>query len=120
VIPVFFITSGLQLELRPLIANPLALLRVPVFLVALLLVRGMPAALYLNAIGVGASTAAALLQATSLPVIVPAAQIGLGRGVFIPGERGYADLRRCAGDANLSCGCACDSPTAGLLMVWTG
>jgi len=52
VVPVFFITSGLQLELHQLLASPLALLRVPVFLVALLLVRGVPAVLYLRAIGV--------------------------------------------------------------------
>ena len=54
------------------------------FLVALLVVRGMPAVLYLRAIGVGASSAAALLQATSLPVIVTAAQIGLGLGASLP------------------------------------
>src|SRR5258706_5628759 len=34
-IPVFFITSGLQLDLRGLFASPSALLRVPVFLLAL-------------------------------------------------------------------------------------
>ena len=84
VVPVFFITSGLQLELHQLLASPLALLRVPVFLVALLLVRGMPAVLYLKAIGVRASLAAALLQATSLPVIVTAAQIGLVLGALLP------------------------------------
>jgi Kef-type K+ transport system membrane component KefB len=117
VVPVFFITSGLQLELHQLLASPLALLRVPVFLVALLLVRGMPAVLYLSAIGVRASSAAALLQATSLPVIVTAAQIGLGLGALLPVNRGCADLRRCTVDANLSRGRACDSPTAGLLMV---
>ena len=71
------------MELHQLFANPLALLRVPVFLVALLLVRGMPAALYLRAIGVKASSAVALLQATSLPVIVTAAQIGLALGVLL-------------------------------------
>jgi len=84
VVPVFFITSGLQLELHQLFASPQALLRVPVFLVALLLVRGMPAVLYLKAIGVRASLAAALLQATSLPVIVTAAQIGLVLGALLP------------------------------------
>jgi len=84
VVPVFFITSGLQLELHQLFASPQALLRVPMFLVALLLVRGMPAVLYLKAIGVRASLAAALLQATSLPVIVTAAQIGLVLGALLP------------------------------------
>ena len=71
------------MELHQLFASPQALLRVPVFLVALLVVRGTPAVLYLRAIGVGASAAAALLQATSLPVIVTAAQIGLALGVLL-------------------------------------
>jgi Kef-type K+ transport system membrane component KefB len=84
VVPVFFITSGLQLDLHQLFASPLALLRVPVFLGALLAVRGIPALLYVRAIGVGASSAAALLQATSLPVIVTATQIGLVLGMLLP------------------------------------
>jgi hypothetical protein len=56
----------------------------PRFLIALLLVRGMPTALYLSAIGPRASSAAALLQATSLPVIVTATQIGLVLGMVLP------------------------------------
>jgi Kef-type K+ transport system membrane component KefB len=76
-IPVFFITSGLQLDLRGLFASPSALLRVPVFLLALLIVRGVPAVLYRGAIGTRATLAAALLQATSLPLIVTATAIGV-------------------------------------------
>lgn len=83
-VPVFFIISGLQLDLRGLFASPSALLRVPAFLLALLIVRGVPAVLYLRTIGVWASLAAALVQATSLPLIVTAAQIGVVLGVFLP------------------------------------
>jgi len=45
-IPVFFVSSGLRLDLSGLMQNPGALVRVPVFLVALLLVRGVPALLF--------------------------------------------------------------------------
>jgi Kef-type K+ transport system membrane component KefB len=81
-VPVFFITSGLQLDLRGLFASPSALLRVPAFLVALLIVRGVPALLFRRSIGARNSYAAALLQATSLPLIVTATQIGVALGLL--------------------------------------
>ena len=42
-VPVFFVTSGLTLDLRGLVEHPAALATVPAFLVALLVVRGLPA-----------------------------------------------------------------------------
>ncbi|MET7395164.1 cation:proton antiporter [Dactylosporangium sp. NPDC005572] len=83
-VPVFFVTSGLQLDLRGLFASPSALLRVPVFLLALLIVRGVPAVLYRGAIGTRATAAVALLQATSLPLIVTAAAIGVVLDLLSP------------------------------------
>jgi Kef-type K+ transport system membrane component KefB len=79
-IPVYFVSSGVRLDLRGLIEDPGALVRVPVFLVALLVVRGVPAVLYARAIGRRGSVAAGLLQATSLPFLVTAAQIGTVTG----------------------------------------
>jgi Kef-type K+ transport system membrane component KefB len=76
-VPVFFVSSGVALDLRGLIAEPSALLRVPVFLIALLFVRGVPALLYYRSFGRSATVAAALLQATSLPFLVTAATIGM-------------------------------------------
>ncbi len=77
-------SSGVALDLRGLIAEPSALLRVPVFLLALLLVRGLPAFLYLGTLGRSATVAAALLQATSLPFLVTAATIGMQTGFISP------------------------------------
>jgi hypothetical protein len=57
---------------------------VPVFLLALLLARGLPAALYRPMIGNRSSLAAALLQATSLPFIVAATGIGMELGILGP------------------------------------
>ncbi len=76
-IPVFFISSGLNFDLAALLASPATLLRVPIFLLALLLVRGLPAVLYRPLVGRQRSLIAGLLQATSLSFIVAASQIGL-------------------------------------------
>ena len=83
-VPVLFVASGLRLDLTVLLADPAALVRVPLFLVALLLVRGVPAALYAPTLGKRAAFAAALLQATSLPFIVAATQIGVDIGQLSP------------------------------------
>jgi Kef-type K+ transport system membrane component KefB len=79
-IPVFFVASGIQFDLRAL-ASPDSLAKLPLFVVALLAVRGIPALLYLPALGRAQTLAAGLLQATSLPFIVAATQIGLVLGV---------------------------------------
>src|SRR6266568_2728693 len=80
VVPVFFISSGVKLDLTGLLAHPSALLRVPLFLLALLVVRGVPALLALPTNGPRATAAIGLLQATSLPFIVTATQIGMTLG----------------------------------------
>jgi Kef-type K+ transport system membrane component KefB len=80
VVPVFFVSSGVRLDLHGLLAAPSALLRVPVFLVALLVVRGLPALLYRSRFTPRQTVAAGLLQATSLPFIVTATQIGQATG----------------------------------------
>jgi Kef-type K+ transport system membrane component KefB len=81
-VPVFYVTSGLTLDLPGLLADTTALLQVPVFLLALLVVRGVPALLYLSTAGWRTTAAAGLLQATSLPFIVTATQVGLATGAL--------------------------------------
>jgi Kef-type K+ transport system membrane component KefB len=81
-IPVFFVTSGIRFDLAALISSPATILRVPVFLVALLLVRGVPAVLYRPLVGSRRAVVAGLLQATSLSFIVAASQIGLELGLI--------------------------------------
>jgi Kef-type K+ transport system membrane component KefB len=51
VIPVFFVSSGIKLDLQGLLDTPSALLRVPVFLAALLVMRGVPALLNVRTLG---------------------------------------------------------------------
>ena len=81
-IPVFFITTGLKFNLAALLASPSTILRVPIFLVALLFVRGLPALLYRPLVGGRRAVVAGLLQATSLSFIVAASQIGLDLGLI--------------------------------------
>jgi Kef-type K+ transport system membrane component KefB len=76
-IPVFFVSSGLRLDVSGLLSSGEALARVPVFLLVLVLARGLPALLYLRWFGPRHTAAAALLQATSLPFVVAATQIGV-------------------------------------------
>jgi Kef-type K+ transport system membrane component KefB len=83
-VPIFFITSGLRFDLKALTDSPSAFARIPVFLAALLLVRGLPALLYARTTGARSAVAAGLLQATSLPFIVTATQIGLILGTISP------------------------------------
>ena len=83
-IPVFFVTSGLRLDVNALVESPSALVRVPLFVVALLCARGLPALLYTSSLGLRAAVTAGLLQATSLPFIVTATQIGLLVGLMDP------------------------------------
>jgi len=81
-IPVFFVASGIQFDLAALFSSPATILRVPLFLVALLLVRGVPALLYRPLVGSRRSVVAGLLQATSLTFIVAASQIGMELGLI--------------------------------------
>jgi len=76
-VPVFFVASGIQFDLGALFADSSTLARVPIFLAALLVVRGAPAVLYRPLIGSARVPVAALLQATSLPFIVAATSIGV-------------------------------------------
>jgi Kef-type K+ transport system membrane component KefB len=79
-VPVFFVVSGVRFNLRALTDHPANLRLVPLFLVMLLVVRGLPAWLYRSRVGGRRTLVAALLQATSLPFVVAATQIGMELG----------------------------------------
>jgi Kef-type K+ transport system membrane component KefB len=85
-IPVFFVTSGVRFDLDALVAEASNLAMVPVFLAALLLVRGLPALLYRRLLDARRTAVAGILQATSLPFIVAASAIGLELGLIDAAE----------------------------------
>src|SRR3954462_11859940 len=75
-IPAFFVTSGVRFDLGALTASASNVLMVPVFLVALLAARGLPAILYRRVLAGRHAAIAGIMQATSLPFIVAATAIG--------------------------------------------
>jgi Kef-type K+ transport system membrane component KefB len=79
-IPTFFVVSGVMLDLESLFSSFETMVLVPLTVIALLLVRGTPVALYQQFLSRREMRAAALLQATSLSFIVPATQIGVELG----------------------------------------
>ena len=84
VVPIFFVASGVRLDLTGLLADPAAAARVPAFLLALLAARGLAALPLLPSAGTRATVAAGLLQATSLPFILTATQIGVATSALSP------------------------------------
>ena len=79
-IPVFFVSTGVGLDITSLFHSTRAIIDVPIFLVALLVVRGLPALLYVRAVGRTRAVAAGFMQATSLTFIVVATTIGVQTG----------------------------------------
>lgn len=81
-IPVFFVSSGMSLDLESIAENPLRLL---VFFFLLLAVRGLPALfLYRLDLVLRERAQMALLTATALPLLVALAEIGLDTGHMLP------------------------------------
>ena len=83
-VPVFFVATGVRFELDALFANATSLARVPIFLAALLVARGLPALVYRSLATRTQVLAAALLQATSLSFLIVAGQIGVQLGLVRP------------------------------------
>lgn len=75
-IPVFWVTTGLDFNVGALTESRGTLLRVPLFLLVLLIVRGLPALVYRPLIGIRKVVAAGLLQSTSLTFIAVTTVIG--------------------------------------------
>ena len=81
-IPVFFVASGMRLDLRSIIASPL---RMFVFFALFLVVRGLPALLfYRRALPIRGRVQMLFLTATALPLLVALAEIGLSSGTMLP------------------------------------
>jgi Kef-type K+ transport system membrane component KefB len=84
-VPFFFVSTGIKLDVASLFHSTSAIARVPLFLAALLVVRGLPALLYRPFAERGAQLwAGGLLQATSLSIPVVAGQIGVDLGLIRP------------------------------------
>jgi Kef-type K+ transport system membrane component KefB len=81
-IPIFFISSGMTLDLRAISQNPLRLL---IFFLLLLIVRGLPSLLvYRRALAVRQRLEMTFITATTLPLLIALAEIGQRDGVMLP------------------------------------
>ena len=81
-IPVFFVSSGMALDVQSIVENPLRLF---VFFALLLVVRGVPALLvYRKTLGLRSRIEMMFLTATALPLLVALAEIGVDSGVMLP------------------------------------
>jgi Kef-type K+ transport system membrane component KefB len=76
-VPVFFVATGVGFQLNALFASATNVARVPIFLAALLVARGLPALVYRSLTTRTQMIAAGLLQATSISFLVVAGQIGV-------------------------------------------
>lgn len=85
-VPIFFINTGVTFDLDGLVADPQALLLLPIFVVALLVVRGIPSTLAAPHGSTAADRGALLLfGATGLPIIVAVTAIGVDTGALDTG-----------------------------------
>jgi Kef-type K+ transport system membrane component KefB len=82
-VPLFYVVTGIEFDLRALLHDWRALILVPVFLLLFLLVRGGP--VYLLAprgLGPGDRTALTLFASTCLPLVVAITTIGVDQKVL--------------------------------------
>jgi Kef-type K+ transport system membrane component KefB len=79
-VPIFFVTSGMSLDVDALFANVSTMIRVPVFLGLLLLARGLPTLLYRRDLPRHDLVPFGLMSATALPLIVAITQIAAETG----------------------------------------
>ncbi len=82
-VPVFFIASGMRLDVKSVFTAD-ELVRVAIFLVLLLVARGLPALLYRDHIGMRGAVAAGLMQASNVSFVVVAVTVGVELEEMLP------------------------------------
>ena len=81
-IPIFFISSGMSLDLKSISQDPLRLI---LFFLMLLIVRGLPSLLvYRRALPARQRVEMTFITATTLPLLIALAEIGRQDGVMLP------------------------------------
>jgi Kef-type K+ transport system membrane component KefB len=81
-IPLFFVASGMGLDIKSIAANPL---RLVVFAALLLVVRGLPSLLiYAKVLPLRQRVEMTFITATTMPLLIALAEIGQQDGVMLP------------------------------------
>ncbi len=79
-VPLFFVTSGMELDLPSLVTSPISLLRLVFFLLGFLIVRATPIFLYRHALMQRDLAPLGLLSATTLPLVAAITFLGVRTG----------------------------------------
>ena len=89
-VPIFFVTSGVRLDIAALLSDPIALAMVPIYALLMLVTRGLPAlVLYRTDLNSRQCIALALHLATQISVVVAITSSAVHRGMM-PGAQGAA------------------------------
>ena len=89
-VPIFFITSGVRLDVAALLSDPIALAMVPIYAILMLATRGLPTLLLYRAdLNPRQCFGLALHLATQISVVVAITSIAVHRGMM-PGAQGAA------------------------------
>jgi Kef-type K+ transport system membrane component KefB len=83
-IPMFFVTSGMHFNIQALLASRQALLRLPLFLLLLLVARSVPIVFYRYELAKEDHLPFVFYSATSLPLMIAIAEIGVQTGRMLP------------------------------------
>ena len=81
-VPVFFIVTGVQFDVKSLFASESSLALMPALVAGILIVRAAPALIYRRRLGGRPAAAAGLLQATTLTFPVVVAEVGRSLGLL--------------------------------------
>jgi Kef-type K+ transport system membrane component KefB len=83
-VPVFFIVTGVQFDLKALFASTSSLALMPAIVAGILVARAAPALLYRRRLGTRPAVAAGFLQATTLTFPVVVAEVGQSLHLLTP------------------------------------
>lgn len=83
-VPIFFISVGMRLDVTALWSGPLAPVQIIILLCLFVLIRGIPVLLYRNDLEASERLAFTFYSATGLPLIVVISELGLSSGLISP------------------------------------
>ncbi|WP_405533586.1 cation:proton antiporter [Streptomyces avidinii] len=86
-VPLFFVVTGIEFDLRALLSGGRPLVLLPAFLLLFLVVRGLPIRLLApRDLGRPERSALVLFGSTALPLVVAITTLGVDDGMMTPGE----------------------------------
>ncbi|OPY30540.1 MAG: glutathione-regulated potassium-efflux system protein KefC [Methanobacterium sp. PtaU1.Bin242] len=82
-IPIFFVVSGINFDLKAFLTSPTSLLMVPIFIISFLIVRGFPAmVIYRKILSKAERVPLALFSATQLPMVIVITNLAVKSGTM--------------------------------------